>query len=347
MVDEAVVLLLKMRSKSHRSGLDMVPVVSQALHSFDWQSKLTNTENYLAKLAGDQNDDIGSGDMLGGALTGAANITGGADEAVQCAPATQIDQPRVDFHERAQLQGTLAVSAAFDISGGAHRTESLMAGPVVDVYAKRQDRRTQNSVDQLAEVRNPEDNVAGIAPAETVGASSAQIDTLAGTDEFLILVFKGSTDIMRNTLLASPALETDCRAMKDAGLELQPLWAGGAVVLLQPCEVEGAKASIMSQQPAPAHRRNQVITNRQKEKRIKDTLLSLPCRKRVKCSEIRSFRPQTLPAPNPPRMLELLDCIIIKNTFVHDWDNGSEKSVKTKSTGDRLPGHLNPRLGRI
>jgi hypothetical protein len=350
MVDEAIVLLLKMRSKSHRLGLDVVPTVSQALHIFDWQNKLAKTEHYLTKLAGNQSlDQLSSSRAT--AESGwqrAEAAVAAADMVAQHVDARRRDKPRVDSLEEAQLQVVLAASAVSEDSGGVHQSA---AASVAAAPANPQDGNVQSGVDQVAtEEQSLADKSAHTAPPETIAAASVQVDLPAETEEFLILVFKGSTDILRNTLLTSPALEKDRSAMTDAGLELQPPWALGAVVLLDPDEVDGAKASIMSQQPAPAHRRNQVITNGQKETIIKETLLKLPCRKRPKCSLTTvmpiSLRPQTGLAPGPLK-LDLLDRIIIKNTFVHDWDNGTEQGAKTQSTGDRLVGHLNPRLGRI
>jgi len=180
-----------------------------------------------------------------------------------------------------------------------------------------------------------------------------QTDTQEGPeeDDLVLLTFKGSTDVMRQTLFTSATLEAHRSEMKAAGEDLQPEWASGAVVLLHAKQIPEARRRLQSVNPSRPHRRNQVITRQSRENAVKETLLGLPCRKRVKCSEAismsSSLHPRTQKEPPAYLELKLIDRVKFKNTFIDDWDTETERSAVTKSTGDRLTGYRLTRYPRL
>jgi len=213
---------------------------------------------------------------------------------------------------------------------------------------------------------------AGSEPLEP-GAVSADarpdaFETSAPSSDWVLLTFKGSTNVIRSTLLHDPTEEQDLlmlrAAVQEAAADEDLSWTRGAVLLLPVTEIEIAK-KILDQSDGPSHRRNQVLTQIAFEGLVVKVLTQLPCRKRPKladrsrttascaaasCDEApeRQFATSancaSLPELPP---VELQERLVVKRTFLDiQGDTASENSLVTQTTGARLL--INPRrkLGR-
>jgi len=183
------------------------------------------------------------------------------------------------------------------------------------------------------------------------------------SEDWVLLTFKGSTNVMRSTLMNTPTPQecnasSACRDLKllqdsmhEAHCDAQPAWAKGAVVLLPPHDHEAAQSALaeLSEGVPPAgHRRNQVLTREGFEQVVRQVLEQLPCRKRPKLLErwppADTKGSEEAELPELPReVIELKDRLVVKRTFIDDLpgDSASETSLVTKSTGERLK--VNPR----
>ncbi|CAE7221824.1 unnamed protein product [Symbiodinium sp. KB8] len=209
----------------------------------------------------------------------------------------------------------------------------------------------------------------GSEPLEP-GEASAEarpdaFETSAQSSDWVLLTFKGSTNVIRSTLLHDPTEEQDLLMLRQAVQEAEDIedlsWTRGAVLLLPARDFEIAKKILDQCDDEPPHRRNQVLTQVSFEGLVVKVLTQLPCRKRPKlagrsrptassCDEApeRQFASSancsSLPELPP---VELKERVVVKRTFLDiQGDTASENSLVTQTTGARLL--INPRrkLGR-
>ncbi|CAE7258397.1 unnamed protein product [Symbiodinium sp. CCMP2592] len=229
----------------------------------------------------------------------------------------------------------------------------------------------QSASDEHAAVATPT-APAGSEPLEPppqvpAGARPDAFETSAPSSDWVLLTFKGSTNVIRSTLLRDPTEEQDLLMLRQAVQEAEAVedlsWTRGAVLLLPVTEIEIAK-KILDQSDGPLHRRNQVLTQIAFEGLVVRVLTQLPCRKRPKladrsrttascgasCDEApeREFATSanctSLPELPP---VELQERLVVKRTFLDiQGDTASENSLVTQTTGALLL--INPRrkLGR-
>lgn len=172
-------------------------------------------------------------------------------------------------------------------------------------------------------------------------------------------------------------------AMIGTGFDVQPPWAGGALLFLTPVDAAAAEMLVATEVGKPLTR-NCVLVSEEFESLIDVALDTLSYRKRPRArqdsrlafefrtdhtgvqagkarpdecdqasgSDLKIDKQQTAaawvsPQPIAACVVELQSRIVLKNSFLHLRSGRSENSEFTKSTGDRMqPRWKNPRSVR-
>lgn len=337
MADEAMLVLLRMRGSSVRPGLEIRSLVEPALRQIGLESCFARSLAYFHKKL----------------ASSATRVGDGLEEAPQTSrePRTLTGRTgRADALELAQMMSAglsqedvnAEMAQASERSGAASPNSSPLCPSASDQGNVGCSASTSSS--------SPEANHATFPMApQRLDNEQRLLDVPA--DALLLLTFKGSTNIIRETLLdnplALPALTERLAAVQDC----RPEWAGGALVLLPPDQADLAKLALIamnekmlkSDPSAPVRRWNQLITDRQVALAALDTFSRLPGRRRPKLAEQGEVLESSRPAPSradAPHCddfafdFELLPHLVVKNTF-YDFDVSTEVTAFTASTGDR------------